>query len=375
MSSAPAILIAATSARALAASARRAGYAPLVVDFFADDDTQERAEACVRLPGGPARGFAADPLLAACEHLAERRSPAGFVYGAGFEDRPDVLDAIARRWRLFGNPAALVARLKDPVIFADYCRECAIPHPEILLEAPGARAHWLARRRGGSGGGHIRFACEAPAGDAQIYYQRRVAGRAVSALVLADDARGSVLGFSEQWAAPQEGRPFRFAGAARPAALAEDIAERLVSAVGEFCKKAPLVGLNSFDFLVGDAGLWLLEVNPRPGATLDIFETASQPEPSLFALHVAACAGSSPGLPSYSGACAMEIVYADCDIANTPALVWPAWARDRQAAGSFVGQDDPFCSVVAEGENLEGARRRLVDRAAFIRASLCARAA
>ena len=34
-----------------------------------------------------------------------------------------------------------------------------------------------------------------------------------------------------------------------------------------------LVGLNSADFLVDGERFWLLEVNPRPGATLDIFET------------------------------------------------------------------------------------------------------
>ncbi len=61
---APAVLIAALSGRALAACARRGGYRPLVADLFGDLDTRELAEACERVPGSLARGFAHDALLA-----------------------------------------------------------------------------------------------------------------------------------------------------------------------------------------------------------------------------------------------------------------------------------------------------------------------
>ncbi len=55
---APAVLIAATSGRALAASARRAGYRPLVADFFGDHDTiaRRRDDACT-FAGSFARGI------------------------------------------------------------------------------------------------------------------------------------------------------------------------------------------------------------------------------------------------------------------------------------------------------------------------------
>lgn len=375
MSDLPAVLIASASARALAASARRAGYAPLVVDFFADDDTRDAAEICVRLTDGLTRGFRLDALEAACARLVGARPVAGFVYGTGFEDRPDLIESMARRWRLLGNSAEAVSRVKDPLIFAEYCREAAIPHPEITLRRPASSPQWLARQRGGSGGGHIRPIEEAPVADARTYYQRRVAGRPVSALVLADGARCAILGFGEQWTALQGGRPFRFAGAARPAAISQTVEEALASAANRFCAMIPLVGLNSFDFLVSEDGFWLLEVNPRPGATLDIFETETSGRGSLFALHVAACNGALARAPRRHGARATEIVYADCEIAATPALAWPAWARDRQPAGSFVAKGDPFCTVIAEGETLAEARRRLADRAAFIRSSIHARAA
>ena len=69
---APSLLIAAISARSLVQSVRRASFAPLAADFFADTDTQALAHACVKLPGGMARGMRAQPLLRALDALAKR---------------------------------------------------------------------------------------------------------------------------------------------------------------------------------------------------------------------------------------------------------------------------------------------------------------
>jgi predicted ATP-grasp superfamily ATP-dependent carboligase len=375
MSEAPKVLIAAVSGRALAASARRAGYEPLVVDFFADDDTRAVAKACVRLEGGAERGFQADELLAACEGIAGSAQLAGFVYGSGFEDRPALLEAIERRWRILGNPAAIVAGLKDPLAFAALCRDCAAPHPQISLERPDDLSRWLARQRGGSGGGHIRAANGDLAADARTYYQRRVAGRPVSALILADGARCSIVGFSDQWASPTLARPFRYGGAVRPAALAPTMAQSLTSAAHRLLSRAPLVGLNSVDFLVSDDQFWLLEINPRPGATLDIFEPDNAPGDSLFARHVAACDGAL--LPAWrsDGARAAAIVHADCELISSPRMEWPVWTRDRQPVGSFVGEGEPFCTIIAEAANPPEAMRLLNERSASVCSSIRMRAA
>jgi uncharacterized protein len=365
MADAPAILIAATSARALTASARRAGYAPLAIDFFADEDTRRDADRCERVKGNLADGFQHEALMAAADRLSEGRSVVGFVYGAGFEDRPALIAAAAERWRLFGNPASVVSRVKDPAAFADICRAIAIPHPEIALKPPTEPSLWLARRRGGSGGGHIKAFHSGAVADRQTYYQRRVAGQPISALVIGDGVRCSILGFSEQWSVKKGAEPFRFAGAARPAGLDSELQQALTEAVGRMVAAIPLVGLNSLDFLVDGDKLWLLEVNPRPGATLDLFETEDDSEP-LFALHIAACSGRLAAAPKQGGCRAFQIVYADTDIASTPALDWPSWAMDRQTAGTYVAKGDPLCSVITEGATTAEARRNLHEKAAFI---------
>src|SRR5262250_3036308 len=86
-----AVLIAAISGRALAASARRGGYLPLVVDFFGDQDTLAITQAHVSLDGGFRHGFREHELVEALERLAKQHAPIGVVCGTGFEDRPHVI--------------------------------------------------------------------------------------------------------------------------------------------------------------------------------------------------------------------------------------------------------------------------------------------
>ncbi|MBV8825696.1 MAG: ATP-grasp domain-containing protein [Bradyrhizobiaceae bacterium] len=339
------MLITAISGRALAASARRGGYVPLVADFFGDEDTRALAERHVRLDTNIARGIIADELLEALETLASAQRPAGTVWGTGFEDRPELLARVSERWGLLGNSAETVTRIKDPLAFAGLCSERGIPHPQTSLTPPADSRGWLAKRRGGAGGTHVTPAADATENDKADYFQRHVEGTPVSALILADGRRAMVLGFSAQWSAPSLSRPFRYGGAVRPAALAPGLTEAMTGAVERLIAAVPLVGLNSADFLVEGDAFWLLEINPRPGATLDIFEPA---DGSLFALHVDAMRGRLPQrAPVLSGAAASATVYATDDIPSMPAIDWPEWAADRQNAGTSVSAGEPVCTVLA----------------------------
>jgi predicted ATP-grasp superfamily ATP-dependent carboligase len=140
-----AILIAAPSGRALAAAARRAGYRPLVADFFGDSDTRGFCAANRLIEGGLNTGFEGEGLISALEALAKGEAPCGLVYGAGFEDRAELLEAVGRRWTLFGNPPAVVRSVKDPVRLAELCAALNIPHPKISARLP---TEAMSRRRG-----------------------------------------------------------------------------------------------------------------------------------------------------------------------------------------------------------------------------------
>ena len=410
------MLIAAASGRALAASARRAGFMPLVADAFGDQDTLAAAACHVRVDLLD-RPVDAGKLIAALDALARARDPAGIVCGSGFEDRADLLARIAQRWTLLGNGADTVARIKDPSAFAALCRAASIPHPETSLTPPADRAGWLTKRAGGAGGLHVRPADNScgvkPATDPhripppfrgreklaassflplkgggirrgsstdqprsfidspEYYFQRRVAGEPVSALMLGDGSRAMVLGFSAQWSSPTPRHPFRYGGAVRPAALDENMKQAMTAALQRLVALVPLVGMNSADFLVDGDAFHLLEVNPRPGASFDLFEPEAS---SLFALHLDACAGKlPPQAPAFADAMAGAIVYAEHDIAAVPAIDWPDWTADRPVADSRINAGGPLCSVFARAATAQEAKALVGRRVAQVPAMLGAR--
>ncbi|HUZ91406.1 MAG TPA: ATP-grasp domain-containing protein, partial [Methylocella sp.] len=262
-----AILIAASSGRALAGAARRAGFRPLAADFFDDLDTRGFCAANCLIEGGLDRGFTGETLIPALEALAGDEAPCGFVYGAGFEDRPELLELVARRFPVLGNPADVVRRVKDPLRLSELCAALNIPHPKISMARPGDPRDWLVKSAGGAGGSHVAPALAAGTAGEKIYYQRIAAGVPVSILFVADGAKARVVGLSRQWASPAPGEPFRFGGSLRPAGLSRELQGRLRRAAKEITVACGLRGLNSIDFLIEGGGYTLIEINPRPGAT------------------------------------------------------------------------------------------------------------
>jgi len=314
----------------------------------------------VRLP----KRLSAPAFRHALDCLSEGTAPVGLVYGSLLESRPDLLDAAAAAHAVLGNSADTVRRLKDPFAFAALCQNCAVPHPEVAT-APGV-GEWLEKRAGGVGGGHVR-----PARPGWVrpprYVQRQVPGEPVSALFLADGRRALVLGFSAQWAAPAPGQPFRWGGATRPAALAPALAAAMRAAVGRVAAAASLVGLNGADFLVREDGFDLLETNPRPGASLDVFESGAPKRRALFHLHVDACRGQLPTRPPrFPGAAASAVAYACRTMALPVGFAWPDWTADRQRAGRLVTENEPLCTVLAEADNAEAARALATERVGII---------
>lgn len=366
-----ALLIAAVSGRALAHAAVEAGYVPLVADFFADADTQKMAHACRKMPGDLARGFQWKSLGPALAVLA-KGAPApvlGVVYGAGFEDRTRLLSRIAENWPLLGNDADRVETIKAPERFFALLDDLAIPHPVTVTVRPRNATGWVAKRRGGAGGSHVVPAARLQTRAANVYYQRLIEGRAVSALFIANGRSARVLGFSEQWTAPAPGKPWRFGGAVRPASLSDGAAEEMSRIVICAARASRITGLASADFMLGQNHPYLIEINPRPGATLDIFAGAAKP---LLTLHADAVRdGKLPWkMPVFEGAAAMGYVHAPKTLIVPRSMIWPDWAADLPAPGERIDKQRPICTVLARAGSRGRAKRLIEERKASILAKI-----
>jgi predicted ATP-grasp superfamily ATP-dependent carboligase len=225
---------------------------------------------------------------------------------------------------------------------------------------------WLVKRRGGAGGSHIRSRAGRRV-DAADYFQERVGGESLSALFVANGYETRVLGFSAQWTAPARGRPFRYGGAVRIPEPAPRSAEAMRLAVERVAPAFALKGLGSADFMVQGDHAHLLEINPRPGATLDIFDADAEP---LLGLHLDAVLRGSlpPGPLDLEGAAASAIVFTEQAL-RVPDVSWPDWAQDRPKAGERIDKDGPICTVLARAATPAEARRLVEERTARIRAA------
>jgi uncharacterized protein len=363
-------LVVALSGRALACAARRAGKRARVLDLFGDTDTRASATASAVVAGDLDRGFDPDALIAAAERIAPAASPPAFglVYGSGLEDAA-VLARLAHGRALYGNAPANVARAKDPREFFALLDALGVPHPETRFESPAAADGWLVKRAGGSGGAHVLHARSGGGARPGRYWQRRVPGRPVGVSFLADGERAAVVGFAEQWTWAGAPASFRFGGAVQPAALPPPTAAALVALLDPLVRALGLVGLNSLDALVDGERFHVLEVNPRPGANVDLFDAGGGA--GLFALHVAACKGRLPAGPlAPPAATAMAVVYAS-EAARAPVTpAWPDWVCDRPAAGATIEAGAPVCTVLAAHATAAGARHLVNERAAAVSSRL-----
>jgi predicted ATP-grasp superfamily ATP-dependent carboligase len=367
-------LIVAVTGRALAGSAARGGRPVVVLDLFDDRDTRAVATLSRAVRAPRRLRFDGRVLLAAARALAPAGRCAGLVYGAGFEGRLDLLRRLAGGRRLYGNDPSVVAAVRHPGRFFGLLDRLGIGHPQVRRRAPGSPSGWLVKHAGGAGGAQVRFAAGGRPG-AGSYFQRFEAGRTLSALFLADGRRACIVGINEQWTAPARvGRPFLYGGAVGGVTLPAPAAAKLRADVDALVAATGLVGLNGIDFLLRDEECLVLEVNPRPTATLDLYD--EDYPGGLFERHLRACWGELPRQPAPASAVrAHAVVYAAAPGRVGTGFAFPSWCRDLPHPGARFAAGDPICTVHAAARDAAGAITRLRRRRSLIESALRAAAA
>lgn len=341
-------------------AARRDGYAGWALDLFGDVDT--RAAACAWRPIGSAASLAIDrfALLDGLAAAAADPRCLGWVAGSGFDASPDLLASGAALLPLLGTAPAAQRRVRDPRVFFETLARLRAPHPPVRHSAPADPRGWLVKDFGGCGGRHIREAADGPRDAApQRYWQRRAAGRPMSALFVADRRGARRLAFNELIVRPEADAVYAYQGAVGPIPLPPQIACPLDALLDGLAAAFGLAGLASLDFLLGPDGRWqVLELNPRPSASAALY-----PRAGLLRVHVQACreAGlAAPPAAAFEPAGLMTIsAPADLDAPDWRAT---AGCHDRPAPGTRVAAGAPLCSVSAGGRDRDDVLRRLARR-------------
>ena len=243
------------------------------------------------------------------------------------------------------------------------------------MTAPADTDGWLVKDAGGCGGWHIRRLTDQPgeappeASHGHHYYQREVQGVPMSATFVANGSDACVLGFNELIMRRFGARPFVFCGAVGPVLLPAEVTRRITAAVRSLAAMFSLRGLGSLDFMLDGEEFNVLEVNPRPPASIALygkrlFQGASR---GVVASHVRACLhGELPELPPHPadiGVEGTEIVFAPrslwLDDDGARRLGERAGCHDLPPAAARFGAGDPVCSVSAGAASAEQVRSLL----------------
>ena len=150
------VLIAGLSARAAAQSAARAGFAVSAVDAFGDLDLAACA-AVVPVRGAGTRRYEAGAAARAAAPVAADAA----AYVGGFENHPLAVERLAAGRALWGNPPAVLRRVRDPLALAAALRSRGFRVPGVVRAANAAA---FAAARGGAPDAHGRHRRRAAAG-------------------------------------------------------------------------------------------------------------------------------------------------------------------------------------------------------------------
>ena len=368
------LAIAALSARVLAETAAREGLRSIAFDVFGDADTRCHAEAWHAIGVGHALRIDGERLLAALDRLACHGDVHGWIAGAGFEGRPDLLAQGAARLPLIGTAAADVRRVRDAREFFQMLDGLGIGFPPVAFERPRDTAGWLFKDAGGCGGWQVRHATPADVPTQGRYWQREHRGEAMSATFIGNGRDAVLLGLNRQGSCAIGARPFVFTRVVGPVPASEALQRQLNRHVRRLAEAFRVRGLASLDFLCEGDTVEVLELNPRPAASLALYPRVGRV--GVLHAHLRACeCGELPAAVEPDGRVrGSEIVFAprliEFDAARAAALAACAGTCDLPHAPVHVGKGDPLCSVFAEGAGEAEVNERLATRREAVLATL-----
>lgn len=322
-------LIIATSGRMLAQAAWLEGFDVLVVDCFADLDTRKFAKKVIRV-----HSLSIENLTFALEQFKSFEI-AGVVYGSGFENHVESLYFLEKHFVLIGNSAAVFERVQDKREFFKALDVLKIPYPQTHFSFPKNETNWLTKPLAGQGGVGINSQ------QTNIYWQQFCGGQSGSVLFL----NSEIIGFNTQWTHGN----FLFAGISNHSDLNNSQKKQLALWVEKLILYFNLRGLNSLDFIHNENEIFVLEINPRPSASMQLYDLP------FFSLHI----GLTNSITAQRDFSAYQIIYAPHSFIIPKNFNWLKNCHDVPQSGVIIRKDSPICSMIARGMQPEAVLRIL----------------
>jgi predicted ATP-grasp superfamily ATP-dependent carboligase len=250
------------SARAAVQSLARVGCSAWAIDLFADADLQRLATV---------RRCPTQDYPHALLQLATHFPSSPFLYTGGLENHPQIIAGLMAIHELWGNCPETVQAVRDPWQLALRFPDGFAPVLPRNQACPSS-GQWLCKPLRSGGGTSIRLAQAGEIPDDQHYLQKYIEGISASAVCLDDRCLGvtqQLLGRS--WLHTQG---FCWCGNVGP--WTDD--SEVLTLCERWCRKFQnafgLQGIWGFDFIRHREGIYIVEINPRYPASVEVLEHA-----------------------------------------------------------------------------------------------------
>tara|TARA_B110000263_G_scaffold144298_1_gene125163 strand:- start:7998 stop:9128 length:1131 start_codon:yes stop_codon:yes gene_type:complete len=274
------LLIIGASTRAAVASARQSSWTIHAMDMFGDIDTRTRSNFQL-LNNYPT----------ACISLLPDVQPDAICITGAMENHPRVLQELSTRSTLLAPTVDQIARMRDPLDLQAVLASSSCQYPRTFASnqrLPQDKTRWLKKPIASAAGQgiHALNDTHTSSPDPTMIIQEQISGRSISVSFLMHPARTDLLGCTEQLLGHHElqASEFQYCGSIGPLHIPPSINKKLQK-LGEFLQhEYSLRGLIGVDLILDDDQLWLIEINPRYTASMELFE--SQFNRSMIQLHL-----------------------------------------------------------------------------------------
>lgn len=287
----PKLFVAGACARPIVELARKADYSCAAADLFCDWDTQNKCS-CNKI----------NHLNELAELLAVYEFDELIIAG-GLENFPKLVDRYCQHLPA-RNIKALV-RCRDPFevmqVVADSAvlRNHRIGFPSTVAQIPisASTTNWLSKipsSAGGLGVSAVEPATHMPEVPSQVF-QRRVEGRNMSGLFVADGSSCCLIGVTYQLNGdPSFGcREFKYCGSILATDLEESLTDRIRLIGQTMTQVFGLRGMFGVDMVCDCTMIWILEINPRITASAEIVVPAIPVNRNIITEHLVGLRGIS----------------------------------------------------------------------------------
>ena len=276
------VLLVGACVRPAAESAHAAGYTVTAIDLFGDSDTRKVAE-----------GQTLSDYPHGIYNVVSKYNPDAICFTGALENHPSVVQSLRTVAPVFAPTEEAIANVRSPESLQRILAEEGFNTPDIAMMSPANNAlegNWLVKPLLSAAGLNIQsytFGQSIPAG---FYLQQFVAGITMSASFLVRAEQTTLLGFTEQF---NRDNCFQFCGAVT--GTLEENQVTSLERLGALLRRLKLYGLLGVDFILTNNGeIYILEVNPRYTATMELLEPCWQAP--LLQYHIESFTGEHTAL-------------------------------------------------------------------------------